>query len=466
MVRSSPDAYHAQIGSNPAQTGSSTRWWQRSWLRASGSDGATGGVPLRHQRPIVTYRMPSMHRVAITNVTGGRNRGVEALVRSILFGLDNSLRREDLRISLHTGDADHDRDYFGGSVDVVVGPFTLPRGRWPPQIQRATFGLASAAKRIGMGRALPKSWRDLLASDLIIATGGDVFTSDYRALSSHARFLQASRPVALLAQTIGPFLARDEAHFKESVRDVVICTVRETETLAYLNSFAPGLKPELTADVAFLLPGIPAVEAQRILEVDHRFLLQGRRLIGLSVSGGILSYRPDVDSEHYLKEIVAFVDAVNRKGYSVVLIPHVQERGLRNNDLMICREVLRRTSRPPENVLLSFPLTASDFKGIIGLCDALVGARTHATIASMSQGIPTVAMAYSRKAWGIMRDYYGRDLAARLTIDVAVLDRERLMAGLDTALSAGRTDAMATEMRRRAAVNFDRIRAFLMHKVE
>jgi colanic acid/amylovoran biosynthesis protein len=168
-----------------------------------------------------------------------------------------------------------------------------------------------------------------------------------------------------------------------------------------------------------------------------------------------------VNSRDYLEEIVAFVDTVNRKGYSVVLIPHVQERGLRNNDLMICREVLRRSAEPSENVLLSFPLAASDFKGIIGLCEALVGARTHATIASMSQGVPTVAMAYSRKAWGIMRDYYGRDLASLLTIDVGELDRERLMACLDASLAAGRTEPRAAEMKRRAAVNFDRLAAFL-----
>jgi colanic acid/amylovoran biosynthesis protein len=374
-----------------------------------------------------------------------------------------------MRISLHTGDAEHDRDYFGRSVDAVVGPFSLPRGRWSPQVHQATFGVAAAANRIGMSRALPKSWRDLLESDLIIATGGDVLTSDYRSLSHHTRFLQASRPVALLAQTIGPFLAKGEAHFKESIKNVVICTVRETETLQYLDSFAPALKPELTADVAFLLPATPKAEAERILEVDHRFPLQGRRLIGLSVSNGILSYRSDVNSRDYLEEIVAFVDAVNCKGYSVVLIPHVQERGLRNNDLMICSEVLRRSAEPSENVLLSFPLTdsdsfpltASDFKGIIGLCEALVGARTHATIASMSQGVPTVAMAFSRKAWGIMRDYYGRDHASLLTIDVAELDRERLMAGLDVALAGGRTEPRAAEMKRRAAVNFDRVAAFL-----
>src|SRR3546814_6132631 len=90
-------------------------------------------------------------------------------------------------------------------------------------------------------------------------------------------------------------------------------------------------------------------------------------------------------------------------------------------------------------------LSASDYKGIIGLCEALVGARTHATIASMSQGLPTVSVAYSRKAWGIMRDYYGEKLGQALTVDVADLDRERLREAFDKALGNGRTPHLAEE---------------------
>src|SRR3546814_11424659 len=61
----------------------------------------------------------------------------------------------------------------------------------------------------------------------------------------------------------------------------------------------------------------------------------------------------------------------------------------------LCRAVLGSCHDPKANLLLSMPtLSASDYKGIIGLCEALVGARTHATIASMSQGLPTVSVAY------------------------------------------------------------------------
>src|SRR3546814_17723345 len=101
------------------------------------------------------------------------------------------------------------------------------------------------------------------------------------------------------------------------------------------------------------------------------------------------------------------------------------------------------------------------YKGIIGLCEALVGARTHATIASMSQGLPTVSVAYSRKAWGIMRDYYGEKLGQALTVDVADLDRERLREAFDKALGNGRTPHLAAEMKRRAMLNFKRVKDYL-----
>src|SRR3546814_10538981 len=84
-------------------------------------------------------------------------------------------------------------------------------------------------------------------------------------------------------------------------------------------------------------------------------------------------------------------------------------------DTLFPYTTLFRSHDPKANLLLSMPtLSASDYKGIIGLCEALVGAHTHATIASMSQGLPTVSVAYSRKAWGIMRDYRSEEHTSEL----------------------------------------------------
>jgi polysaccharide pyruvyl transferase WcaK-like protein len=39
-----------------------------------------------------------------------------------------------------------------------------------------------------------------------------------------------------------------------------------------------------------------------------------------------------------------------------------------------------------------------------------IGARTHATIAALSSGVPTLSLSYSNKSKGINRDIFGNEL--------------------------------------------------------
>jgi colanic acid/amylovoran biosynthesis protein len=397
-------------------------------------------------------------KITITNMTGARNRGCEALVSSIIHGMETTFGSGEIEISISSNDSSYDAHVFRGRVKSVYPTTYFPKPHWSPAAQRA-FYRASAQLPIMRGNKRFSSIANMKAADLLIATGGDVFTSDYDGLMNHARVLQVGRPVALLGHTIGPFTATAETRFRESLRNMVLCTVRESESLNYLREVFPELKVEQTADVAFILPATDRETARRILEDEHHFAVENRRLVGLSVSSGVLSYRNDVEPDFYLNEFAAFVDWLNELGFSVILLPHVQERSVTNNDVYACREVLKRVRAPQENLLLSLSvLSASDYKGVIGLCEALVGTRTHATIASMSQGIPTVSIAYSRKAWGIMRDYYGRKLGDMLTVDVARMDRERLKEAFETALANGRTDATAAKSKKLALTNFEMVR--------
>ena len=53
--------------------------------------------------------------------------------------------------------------------------------------------------------------------------------------------------------------------------------------------------------------------------------------------------------------------------------------------------------------------TCEQLKGYIARCQLFVGARTHATIAAYSSGVPTLVVGYSTKAKGIARDLFGTD---------------------------------------------------------
>jgi len=43
----------------------------------------------------------------------------------------------------------------------------------------------------------------------------------------------------------------------------------------------------------------------------------------------------------------------------------------------------------------------SELKGIIGRCSFFIGSRMHSCIAALSQGIPTIGIAYSKKFSGV-----------------------------------------------------------------
>ena len=67
---------------------------------------------------------------------------------------------------------------------------------------------------------------------------------------------------------------------------------------------------------------------------------------------------------------------------------------------------------------------AAETKYLIGQCDFFIGARMHACIAAVSQSIPAVTLAYSKKAAGVM----GLVNAADTVADLRQLDLDECLA--------------------------------------
>jgi polysaccharide pyruvyl transferase WcaK-like protein len=65
-----------------------------------------------------------------------------------------------------------------------------------------------------------------------------------------------------------------------------------------------------------------------------------------------------------------------------------------------------------------------EIKGVIGLCDFFVGSRMHACIAALSQGVPTVGVAYSRKFEGVFESVGVRDWV----VDARRVDHDEALA--------------------------------------
>ena len=89
---------------------------------------------------------------------------------------------------------------------------------------------------------------------------------------------------------------------------------------------------------------------------------------------------------------------------SIALIPHVVWAS--NDDRIPLKQLYDDFDQNPRLILIE-DHTAPELKYIISKCSFFVGARTHATIAAYSTGVPTLVVGYSVKARGIARDLFG-----------------------------------------------------------
>ena len=104
---------------------------------------------------------------------------------------------------------------------------------------------------------------------------------------------------------------------------------------------------------------------------------------------------------------------------TVALIPHVVRS---DDDDRIAMEPILRQFASTQRVVSVPEAGCQELKGIIARCRAFVGARTHATIAAYSSGVPTMALGYSVKARGIARDLFGVDEG--VVVPIATIDDE------------------------------------------
>lgn len=110
-----------------------------------------------------------------------------------------------------------------------------------------------------------------------------------------------------------------------------------------------------------------------------------------------------ITSENYRRMIRHILDTTE---YNIALIPHVVCRGNDDRDAM---QPLFDEFKGSGRICMISDGTCEQLKGYIARCQLFVGARTHATIAAYSSGVPTLVVGYSTKAKGIARDLFGTD---------------------------------------------------------
>lgn len=245
------------------------------------------------------------------------------------------------------------------------------------------------------GRGVRRSWRRLFGRFLLGFTGGLQETMRFAANKL------VNKPVVKYTSSLGPFNFKWAAAFARlylgRFTDLILARdVRSVQEIEQLGIRTPVVQ---VPDTAFLLPSRTSPESERCAEIRRQ-----RPLIGLSVSYQVRNRAPA--SVDYVGIMARFTQhLIDRLGAHVLLIPNERAMG-RDDDRQVAEAVFEQVDRARCEIIDTDELLAPELKGIIGECDAVVAARYHTIVASLSLGIPTLAVGWHHKYAGVFELFH------------------------------------------------------------
>ncbi len=389
------------------------------------------------------------HVVCLLGVTNNTNNYG---VRVLLSGAVEALARNDPHVTVRILDYGRKSDAWSertGSGDIAIDTINL-RYSWRIHLPNNVFRLIAwvALVRLLTGRKLRyrllgrNRWLKAIMEAKVCYSlaGGDSFSDIYGfgrllyiALPQILALL-VGRPLVQFPQTYGPFnknisrlLARSLLRRSQMIWTRDATGVSQIRALLGQNSPPVNVMPDLG-----LLMAAECLSDEDTLHI--REISQERPLVGLNVSkllymGGYSRNNMFGLKEDYAaltRELTVFL--IDKLGATVLLIPHVAgEAESEESEITLNRQLLQEWKPAFGNRIcfIDKALSHRQIKALIGHCDLFVGGRMHACIAAISQGVPTVALAYSDKFAGVFETIGLRDLVVDLrSLDAQfVLDR-------------------------------------------
>jgi len=381
------------------------------------------------------------------------NLGVSTLAESSIKVILN--RWPDAEVTLlgsGSDEAEHRLELLGRQVSVKSLPIRFCRNVLLPN-HFAVLALYALLFRLFQR---PEIHRKLASRNLCVKTiveadmiaditGGDSFSDIYGVKRFITGFLRKwlakvfRKRLVFLPQTYGPFkrwLTRRMARSILDYADVIYS--RDCSGVDYVGKLLRNKdkdqKVKFVPDLGFILdPRRPRNGAISSLE---EIKATNAVLVGLNVSGLVARHSNAAENMFNLQvDYLALINSVIEllMGYRhavVLLVPHVlvspesedsrddatRKRGYEQSDATACRNVYNQTIHKYNGriFLVDGHYDHKEAKYIIGLCDFFIGSRMHACIAALSQCIPAVGLAYSKKFIGVFESVGLQDLVVDL----------------------------------------------------
>lgn len=272
-------------------------------------------------------------------------------------------------------------------------------------------------------------------------SGGDSFTSIYGEevfdgiTSIKMIAINFRVPLYLLPQSYGPFLSQKHENLARLIfENARLIGCRDAHGRSFISTNAPRVDSSKIVECPDMAFGMET----DICKGDALRHLHGTgKIIALNISGLLYfndkAFGLNFEYKSMIHQVVEWV--IKSTDAILILVPHVVSTaakprpGYESNDVKAIDALCEQYKDCVGVRIYSTEEYADprEIKGVIGKCDFFIGARMHACIAAISQGIPTLCHAYSDKFTGVMSMVGMEDTVVdmrRVTIDDVLLQFE------------------------------------------
>lgn len=323
---------------------------------------------------------------------GSGNHGCEAIVRATVEILKNSTSE---KLTLLSAKPEEDQKYGVEQICNILKDQT-PYSKKSLDFIKAYAALKLKHDYIPMDKMSYRgAFANMQKGDIALSIGGDNYcyanVSKYAMLQDLA--LERGAKTVLWGCSVEPDVIK-RPEIAADLKRYSLITARETISYEALKKVNPNTV--LVSDPAFCLE-------MKKSELPKGFVPGHTVGLNLSPMAMNLESKPGLTMENY-KNLITYI--IENTDEQVALIPHVVWA---DGDDRIPLGQLYDDFKDTGRVVMVEDHTCEVQKYIISQCSFFIGARTHATIAAYSTGVPTLVLGYSVKSRGIARDLFGTE---------------------------------------------------------
>ncbi|MDF2984978.1 MAG: hypothetical protein K0R50_488 [Eubacterium sp.] len=333
-----------------------------------------------------------MNRLLLYAHAGSRNHGCEAIVRSTL----KILNLNNINVSLATFRKQEDMDFLAPDFDLDFITYKRFEGLNPIRLVDAGLRRLKLKQDFLFSFSQSEIVDSLDSNTLSLSIGGDNYCYGIPRWIYYTNTIAAKKgsKTVFWGCSVDPEVIT--AEMLEDLKKYSLIIARESITYqAFKNKGLTNCI--LLPDPAFTLD-VRSAPLPEGFDSENTIGINVSPLIMKSeTSGGIVfkSYT------HLIQHILDTTDS------QVALIPHVLWE--HDNDMVPLSRLYEHFKNTGRVILLGDTYNCMELKGFISRCKLFIGARTHATIAAYSTGVPTLVIGYSVKARGIAKDIFGSE---------------------------------------------------------